>query len=394
MVAPGDSCSRAREMLMRHDRRRQSGQVAILFALGLVALVALVGLAVDGGQAYVDRSALQSGVDNAAEAGTQMLYYNQIQCDQNWSAPCPYTYTDSDVAAAVAAGLYGSSAGGSKVSSPYTAYYTNVDGSLLESAGIPIAVGSLGGVSPPPGAYGVKVTAGDQQATYLLGLIGIGHSHPSATATAVYGQVAGCAFGPACAPFAIWYQNCTTSPASDWVADPGYLDPYTPGASAPAASTATFYSNAASGSWPDCPGVTGSTDFTGHIHNPSGPLVYNQTFVTDGGVVHNSATMNALQASYLTGTPIIVPEVNYVPSCAVNAGQPCLQVTGFAAIVPTCDPAGGAGHCPSSVAWTGVITGLGDTPLDVGGEGVVLGQVTCTPATQSTCQPLLVQLLQ
>ena len=368
----------------------------MLFALGLIVLVALIGLAVDGGQAYVDRSALQSGADNAAEAGTQMLFYNQIECDQTGTTPCPSsstpTYTDSDVAQAVASALYGSAAAGSKVSAPYTAYYTNVDGALLESSGSPISVGSLGDASPPAGAYGIKVTAGDQQSTFLLGLIGIGQSHPGATATAVYGQVAGCALGPACAPFAIWYDNCATG--AGWVADPSYLDPYKPGASAPAASTATFYSNSASGSWPDCPGVTGSTDFTGHIHNPSGPIVYQKTFVTDGGVVHNSATMDALQASYLTGTPLIIPEVDYVPSCAVNDGQPCLQVTGFAAMVPTCDPAGGAGHCPSSVAWTGVLTALGDTPLSVGGEGIVLGSVTCNPANPSSCQPLLVELLQ
>ena len=51
------------------DREGQRGQILVLFALGAVAMIAMVGLVLDGGGAYAQRRQLQNGADVAALAG-------------------------------------------------------------------------------------------------------------------------------------------------------------------------------------------------------------------------------------------------------------------------------------------------------------------------------------
>jgi Flp pilus assembly protein TadG len=48
---------------------RQRGQILVLFALGLVAMVAMVGLVLDGGDTFAQRRDQQNGADLAAIAG-------------------------------------------------------------------------------------------------------------------------------------------------------------------------------------------------------------------------------------------------------------------------------------------------------------------------------------
>ena len=48
---------------------RPRGQILVLFALGIVAVVAMVGLVLDGGDAFNQRRGEQNGADLAALAG-------------------------------------------------------------------------------------------------------------------------------------------------------------------------------------------------------------------------------------------------------------------------------------------------------------------------------------
>ncbi len=52
-----------------HRRRDERGQILVLFALGLVALIAMVGLVIDGSGAFAQRRVEQNGADLAALAG-------------------------------------------------------------------------------------------------------------------------------------------------------------------------------------------------------------------------------------------------------------------------------------------------------------------------------------
>ena len=61
--------------------RDERGQVIVIFALALVALVAMVGLVLDGGSAFAQRRSEQNAVDLAALAAANDLIVNQGSAD-------------------------------------------------------------------------------------------------------------------------------------------------------------------------------------------------------------------------------------------------------------------------------------------------------------------------
>ena len=64
------------------DRRRsEKGQVLMLVALVFVGLLAVAGLAVDGGNLYAQRRQAQNAADAAALAGTHMITDAMMTCD-------------------------------------------------------------------------------------------------------------------------------------------------------------------------------------------------------------------------------------------------------------------------------------------------------------------------
>ncbi|MCC7163176.1 MAG: VWA domain-containing protein [Anaerolineae bacterium] len=56
-----------------NEHQRQEGQSVVIIALGLVALLAFMALAVDGGNVYAQRRQVQNAVDAAASAGSERL---------------------------------------------------------------------------------------------------------------------------------------------------------------------------------------------------------------------------------------------------------------------------------------------------------------------------------
>lgn len=66
------------------QRRDERGQIIVIFALALVALVAMVGLVLDSGSAFAQRRSEQNAVDLAALAAANDLIANQGSA--NWVA--------------------------------------------------------------------------------------------------------------------------------------------------------------------------------------------------------------------------------------------------------------------------------------------------------------------
>ena len=64
---------------MRHDTKAQPGQALILFAMMLVALVAMIGLALDGGNVFVQHRTVSITADAAALAATRAFVEAQRQ---------------------------------------------------------------------------------------------------------------------------------------------------------------------------------------------------------------------------------------------------------------------------------------------------------------------------
>src|SRR4029078_1368508 len=55
------------------DRVRSQGQVSVIVALALVAIVAMAGLLIDGGTAFAQQRIAQNGSDGTATAGTVVV---------------------------------------------------------------------------------------------------------------------------------------------------------------------------------------------------------------------------------------------------------------------------------------------------------------------------------
>jgi hypothetical protein len=155
----------------------ERGQVLVIVALGLVALVAMVGVVIDGGYAWGKQRETQNVADSAAEAGAVVIM-------QNLGGTSP-AKTDGDVDAAVTA-----AANSNGVPVP-DAFYTDIDGRLLDPAGgIAVSEASAARVGDgviPAGARGVKAIGSQTFDTFLARVIGFTQFTATAPATAVAG---------------------------------------------------------------------------------------------------------------------------------------------------------------------------------------------------------------
>ena len=162
---------------------RQHGQVLVLLALGLVAMIATVGLVVDGGYVFAQQRGAQNGSDSAATAGALVIAENLPYRALGQAGP----KTDADVSAAVA-----QSAASNKIL-VYTAYYTNLAGQLVDSsgavAGSTASAATVGAGTLPAGAWGVQMDADRAFDTFFIRVVGINSFTASTTATVVSGYV-------------------------------------------------------------------------------------------------------------------------------------------------------------------------------------------------------------
>jgi Putative Flp pilus-assembly TadE/G-like len=149
------------------------GQILVIVAVGMVAFVAMVGLVIDGGNAWGHQRGTQNAADSAAKAGAVVVQAH-LGAD---------TRTDGDVGCAVetAADENGASLDGAE--------YTNHEGTPYDP---PIAVGPCdpgAGSAIPAGAQGVRAATVEDFDTFLMGVIGIGQARAEADATAVVGPL-------------------------------------------------------------------------------------------------------------------------------------------------------------------------------------------------------------
>lgn len=150
------------------------GQVLVIVAMGMIVIVAMVGLVIDGGYAWTRQRDTQNGADAVAKAGTVVVQH--LLAGDN---PTP---TDLDVACAA------ESAAASNGVVIEAAEYTDFQGEPLVP---PVAVGTCSGVGLPipTGAQGVKARTSETFATFLMPVIGIPQLTAVADATAVVGAL-------------------------------------------------------------------------------------------------------------------------------------------------------------------------------------------------------------
>jgi hypothetical protein len=215
---------------------QSAGQAIVLLALSLVALMAVTGLIIDGGNAYAQQRSTQNAADAGSEAGAVVLSQHLMAINGAGTLR-----TDAEVLAAMNAsadlngvkhfdpGIAGNSAG----------YYTDYKGNLLRPDGTattdPAQAARVGGGTIPPCtgstdtcvdagvtgvtdnvASGVQAAAVRDFATLVSGIIGITQMTATTVATAVSGYLAspcsasqGCALLPV--TFSTHQNTCDTS---------------------------------------------------------------------------------------------------------------------------------------------------------------------------------------
>jgi Flp pilus assembly protein TadG len=185
---------------MTNRRSRHLGQTLVVFVLALLAIIAMLGLIIDGGNAYAQQRSTQNGSDSAAEAGATMLVRN-VMASASGGTTLSAAQLDTAVLAAAnrSATGHGLQPFDPGVAGNSAAYYTDILGNLLTSGGATttslasaaqVGAGSVpscttncvGGKAPGVSAYGTKAFG-----ALIAGAVGFSSFTASATATAVGG---------------------------------------------------------------------------------------------------------------------------------------------------------------------------------------------------------------
>jgi hypothetical protein len=190
-------------MSARDSRRRESGQGLVMMTGGMVAMIGIIALIIDGGNVWSQQLIVQNGSDATAEAGAIVM------AQRFAGALPPLTGWDAEVSAKVQASAV---ANGLAISA---AYYTDVCGIPLKADGtgalnadgtenlaVAVKVGSgalpasLATTPDCPNAVvgppaGVLVLASKKVTTYLAGVVGLNQVVVSTRAAAVSGYLQG-----------------------------------------------------------------------------------------------------------------------------------------------------------------------------------------------------------
>lgn len=170
----------------RSTDRGERGQALVIMALAIVALVAVVGLAIDGGRIYEQRRQMQNGADAAAMAGARELGQMLAECGE------PSAANDLRIAGKV---LEFAALNGVDEASPdgdVTAWYVDKDG---------VSLGWVGAGGIPTGATGVAAGLVATDTTTFLRVVGQDHISAYGEATAMAGPVT--AMGGGLLPIAV-----------------------------------------------------------------------------------------------------------------------------------------------------------------------------------------------
>lgn len=296
-------------MLIRRGQSR--GQTIVIFALALTALIAMVGLVIDGGNAFAQQRKTQNGADAAAEAGATELARRAIGVpgtDAQWDARVWQSIQDS--------------IGFNEVVLDAAPQYTDFDGLPLG----PVNTGSI-----PANASGVSVSAHRNFQTYFAGVVGLSRFTSSADATARTGYVstiAGAALMPV--TFPVLLEQCIPGSGSNGLVLPSYGSP--PSHSWPTGPNnlvaLPFCANGPGNvGWIDwSPPAGGASELAGQILNPSGPAIHvnHWYFVTQTGDI---ASVDSAMDTW-EGRDIYIP-IYYVE---VGNGNPPVP-----SLIGTCD---------------------------------------------------------
>jgi hypothetical protein len=311
-------------------RDRQRGQIIVMMAGGMVAVILVVALIVDGGNAWAQRRIVQNASDAISQAGAIVL------AQRFAGVTAPVGGWDAEVNAKVQA-----SATANGIAN-VTAYYTDICGLVLKSDGsaalnpdgtedlasaVQVGSGALpGGAATTPDCptaqvgpvAGVMVIGAKNFKTYLTGVIGMNAMDATARATAVTGYLQGacdvaagaaCAILPVTVPVNIVSCDGSNNPVNTgvaWVLGPVYKVPL-------------CQNGPGNVGWIDwTPPSGGTSELIGSITTPNNPAINlpSWNFVTETGNVNSAGVETALRA--YDGQVVLIPQFDQ--TCGPHAG--------------------------------------------------------------------------
>ena len=163
--------SRAPRRILRFRAGDPRGQAIVIFVLALVPILGMVGLVIDGGNAFAQRRGDQNATDASALAGALDMAENLPWENKGLVGP----NTDADIRGTVVA-----SAAENGITTT-SATYVNINGVDL---GVAVGSGSI-----PATAAGVRVVGTKSFSAYFTGAIGFPTWTVTTEATAVAGYV-------------------------------------------------------------------------------------------------------------------------------------------------------------------------------------------------------------
>ncbi len=262
-------------------RRRQGGQILAMFAGGLILLILVAGLVIDGGNIFLQRRDAQNAADIGSMAGTKRLadYYvkplgtpgQAFGGGDNAFSHISDKMTQNDCTAATAC--------------TWTARYVGPrSGATFVDLG---AVGA-GDSAPPSNALGVKVDVTKLPRTYFLGVLGQTTWKVDTVATSLAGRIPG-APGGQLLPVAM-----TQMPIQE-----GTIYALTSGADAPG----NF-------GWLSWTGSNSPNILAASICTPNNPpFTLPAQFPGDPGKSNASSVRSCLQQWVTSKAPVLVPIV-------------------------------------------------------------------------------------
>lgn len=280
--------------------REPRGQVLVIVAAGLVTIIAMTGLVVDGGLAWGQQRDNQNASDATSEAGAVVLAERLTGL----------TRTDADVLAAVDASVVAN--GVDKIG----AWYTDISGNLIDATGAVVgstadadAVGEDGLI--PPNAAGVQADTSKTFETFLVRVIGFSTLTATADATSVAGYIQSvCPASGDCnvLPVTIPLNIVTCDGSGDVaVADPPQEWPhfYAP------VTIPLCKNNPGNVGWLDWTPTAGGTSELITAVGPPGTndemTVPNWFYMTSTGNINSRGVEDALNYYATSGIPVLIP---------------------------------------------------------------------------------------
>ena len=168
----------------QHPHENEHGQAIVILALAMIVLLAFAALAIDGGNAYVNRRRAQNGADAGALAGAHELIISRSGTATNIRAAINKAAEDNGMPDS-------DGVPGNAVNTYVQAYYTDASGKRLTGSNIEVSPFT----PPPSNAWGIEVTDNISYPTFIAGIFSGGQQSTGvaeAQAAAIYKKSEGC----------------------------------------------------------------------------------------------------------------------------------------------------------------------------------------------------------